>query len=497
MLVVETIAKIRRAYFQDKKPIKQICRELRVSRNTVRRVIDGQAGATRSQRNVLPIVTTVMGSDSAIVAALSAGAEGYILKNDPPGLIEQHLQMIGEGIPPLSPAVARRVMDQFRATGPNTEDTAALTSRESEVLSLIARGLRVADVAQTLDLAPSTVASHIKAIYRKLNISSRAEATYQAARMGLMNGPAGRVHRLADDEAAAFNDLWESSMRNTNTKHGNSMIALQRRSFVFGTASAMGLAAAPFGFGAGPARAAERKITWGTNEAYSRPEMLQPFTAATGIEVETALFSDPAELVTKLAAGGAGVDMMIDGSYHVDITHDAGVLQPLDPGAIPNLDTVIPAFRDAEGLSFDGKTYGAPLLWGTDSMVYRGDMVDGEINDLGALFDSKYAGRIAMPGGLLESLIVGAIYLGIDKPFDMTAADLDAVVELLIAQKPLLRTYWNDIGDLKNLMATGEVVLAWGWAPVMELVKDGIDVRWGFPSQGQLGWYDACYLTTE
>lgn len=286
-------------------------------------------------------------------------------------------------------------------------------------------------------------------------------------------------------------------MRNTNTKHGNSMIALQRRSFVFGTASAMGLAAAPFGFGAGPARAADRKITWGTNEAYSRPEMLQPFTEATGIEVEAALFSDPAELVTKLKSGGAGVHMMIDGSYHVDITHQAGVLQPLDPGAIPNLDAVIPAFRDAEGLAFDGQTYGAPLLWGTDSIVYRGDMVDGEINDLGALFDSRYAGRIAMPGGLMESLIVGAIYLGIEKPFDMSAADLDAVVELLVAQKPLLRTYWNDIGDLKNLMATGEVVLAWGWAPVLELVKDDIDVRWGFPSQGQLGWYDACYLTTE
>lgn len=138
------------------------------------------------QDAVLPIVTTVMGSDSAIVAALSAGAEGYILKSDPPELIERHLQLIGDGVPPLSPAIARRVMAHFRATGPADEAGGALTQREAEVLGFIARGLRVADVALALELAPSTVASHIKAIYRKLNISSRAEATFQAARMGLI-----------------------------------------------------------------------------------------------------------------------------------------------------------------------------------------------------------------------------------------------------------------------------------------------------------------------
>lgn len=142
----------------------------------------------RTQRSVLPIVTTVMGSDSAIVAALSAGAQGYILKSDPANMIERHLHLIGDGIPPLSPAVARRVMDHFRATGPNTEDDGVLTARESEVLGLIARGMRVNDVAKALELAPSTVSSHVKAIYRKLNVSNRAEATYQAARMGLMNG---------------------------------------------------------------------------------------------------------------------------------------------------------------------------------------------------------------------------------------------------------------------------------------------------------------------
>lgn len=141
---------------------------------------------SETQDNVISIVTTAMGSDSAIVAALSAGADGYLLKSDPPDLIASHLRHLPDGTLPLSPAIARRVMDHFRATGPAVEDSATLTPREAEVLSLVGRGLRVADVAQALDLAPSTVSSHVKAIYRKLNISSRAEAAYQAARMGLL-----------------------------------------------------------------------------------------------------------------------------------------------------------------------------------------------------------------------------------------------------------------------------------------------------------------------
>jgi DNA-binding NarL/FixJ family response regulator len=141
---------------------------------------------TETQQNVTAIVTTAMGSDSAIVAALSAGADGYLLKSDPPDLITSHLRNIQHGTLPLSPAIARRVMDHFRATGPNVDDTANLTPREAEVLSLVGRGLRVADVATALELAPSTISSHVKAIYRKLNISSRAEAAYQAARLGLL-----------------------------------------------------------------------------------------------------------------------------------------------------------------------------------------------------------------------------------------------------------------------------------------------------------------------
>ena len=247
----------------------------------------------------------------------------------------------------------------------------------------------------------------------------------------------------------------------------------------------------------GATAAGASEIVWGTNEAYARPNMLAPFTDASGIKVKTELFSDPAEVVTKLKAGGAGVHMLVDGSYHVNLSYADGVLQPIDVANVPNAAHVIEEFKDVEGLSFDGKVYGVPIVWGTNSMIYRAQDVGGQLNDIGALFDQQFAGRISMPNGLFESLIVAAMYLGIKKPFSMTADELNSVVDLLIKQKPLVRTYWNDIGDLKNLMATGEVIVGWGWQPVMELRKQDIDVRWAHPKQGELGWYDANYLTKE
>ncbi|KEJ89336.1 LuxR family transcriptional regulator [Sulfitobacter donghicola DSW-25 = KCTC 12864 = JCM 14565] len=140
----------------------------------------------QTQDRVISIVTTALGSDAAIVAALSAGADGYVLKSDPRDMIASHIRLIPQGQLPLSPAIARRVLGHFRATGPSVDSEPELTPREGEVLSLVGRGMRVSDVAAELGLAPSTISSHVKAIYRKLNISNRAEAAYQAARMGFL-----------------------------------------------------------------------------------------------------------------------------------------------------------------------------------------------------------------------------------------------------------------------------------------------------------------------
>lgn len=134
------------------------------------------------------VIATVMGDDANIVTALSAGAQGYLLKDQPRELMTRQLAQIADGVPALSPPVARRIMEHFKLTGPCEEADGKLTPRELEVLGLIARGLRIADAACALGVAEGTVASHIKAIYRKLDISSRAEAALHATRLGLLRG---------------------------------------------------------------------------------------------------------------------------------------------------------------------------------------------------------------------------------------------------------------------------------------------------------------------
>ena len=138
------------------------------------------------------IVTTSMADDSSIVGALSAGASGYLLKEQMREGIIRQLQQVKEGLPALSPSIARRIMEHFRRTGPAVEETGRLTLREQEVLTLIGRGMRNAEVAAELKLSENTVSGYIKAIYRKLGISSRAEASWHAAQLGLSTREPGK-----------------------------------------------------------------------------------------------------------------------------------------------------------------------------------------------------------------------------------------------------------------------------------------------------------------
>jgi DNA-binding NarL/FixJ family response regulator len=137
------------------------------------------------------IVATIFDDDEHLFPALAAGAQGYLLKDLPPEAWLRHLRALDDGVPALSPSIARRVLEYFRrlplaAAEQAERELARLTPRETEVLGYIGKGLRVSEVAEVLGLRESTVGGYVKDIYRKLNICSRAEAAVEAVRRGLV-----------------------------------------------------------------------------------------------------------------------------------------------------------------------------------------------------------------------------------------------------------------------------------------------------------------------
>jgi len=133
----------------------------------------------------LCVVATVFDDDAHLFPALHAGAQGYVLKDQAPETLAAMLAGIACGQPPLSPSIARRLLRHFQPFAPAPAE-AALTARETEVLRLIAKGLSVAEAADLLALSRHTVAGYLKDIYRKLSVGSRAEATLEAMRRGLV-----------------------------------------------------------------------------------------------------------------------------------------------------------------------------------------------------------------------------------------------------------------------------------------------------------------------
>ena len=153
------------------------------------------------------IVTTLYSDDDHLFPALQCGADGYLLKEDRFEVLVEELQKIVRGQPPLSPAIARRLLTHFRPSGDTSPaplgsafqssrpvpmgrgaplDHERLTPRENEVLTYLSKGFTIKEIANLMGIKWFTVNDHIKSIYKKLNVSSRAEAAVLASKQGLV-----------------------------------------------------------------------------------------------------------------------------------------------------------------------------------------------------------------------------------------------------------------------------------------------------------------------
>lgn len=129
----------------------------------------------------LPIIAlTVYDDDERIFDALCAGASGYLLKNTPPARLLESLKEVATGGAPMSPEVARRVIDLFRMFRPPDRSPSGLTLQEIQLLKLIVEGHSYKTAAAKMDISTSTVSFHLQNIYSKLQVHSKSEAVAKA-----------------------------------------------------------------------------------------------------------------------------------------------------------------------------------------------------------------------------------------------------------------------------------------------------------------------------
>jgi len=160
--------------------------------------LDGIA-ATRALARVAPatrvLILTTFEQDDYVFDSLRAGASGFLLKRTRPEELIAGVHTVAAGDALLSPSVTRRVIDRVaQQPTPNLADHAKLnqlTTREREVLELIARGLSNREIASTLVVEESTVRTHVKRVLGKLELRDRIQAVIYAYENGLIQ-PAGR-----------------------------------------------------------------------------------------------------------------------------------------------------------------------------------------------------------------------------------------------------------------------------------------------------------------
>jgi DNA-binding NarL/FixJ family response regulator len=121
------------------------------------------------------IMCTIFRDDDSVFNALKAGATGYLLKNDVPVKIIDAIHEIHAGGSPMTPQIARRVLESFKSPAVN-DDIHLLTKRENEMLCLLVKGLRYKEIADKLFISTATVRTHIYNIYQKLHVQSRTDA---------------------------------------------------------------------------------------------------------------------------------------------------------------------------------------------------------------------------------------------------------------------------------------------------------------------------------
>lgn len=141
--------------------------------------------ALKQREECRVLMLTISKNDADLFGAISAGADGYLLKNAEPDELRRAILQVSIGMSVLSPQVTRKVMQAVN-TNPDRNSDSNLSSREMEVLGCLAQGQTTTQIAESLFISENTVKTHVRHILEKMEASNRAEAVSKAVQMGLI-----------------------------------------------------------------------------------------------------------------------------------------------------------------------------------------------------------------------------------------------------------------------------------------------------------------------
>ncbi len=144
----------------------------------------------KKEKQVNVVILTVQEDDDTVYEAFRAGALGYLLKTSTPQDVIESIRLAARGEAKITPKIATKVLEDFRRVkeDDDTDDSElyVLSERESEILDLVAQGLRNKEIASQLSIAEKTVKNHVSNILKALQVNSRTEAAMKAVKARLV-----------------------------------------------------------------------------------------------------------------------------------------------------------------------------------------------------------------------------------------------------------------------------------------------------------------------
>jgi putative spermidine/putrescine transport system substrate-binding protein len=243
-------------------------------------------------------------------------------------------------------------------------------------------------------------------------------------------------------------------------------------------------------------------IAW---EGYAQPEWVKPFEQQTGCVVHSKYAGSSDEMVTLMRQGGGGQYDMVSASGDASLRLiRGGNVQQMNVALVPEWKNFIPQLQSPPHNTVDGKHYGISLQWGPNILLYNTKSVSPAPTSWSAIYSPKYRGQITVPANPIQ-IADAALYLsktqtslGITDPYELTEAQLNAAVNLLKQQRPLIKKYWALASDEIELFKNGDAVIGAAW-PYQQstLLADKAPVKSLIPVEGATGWADTWMLAAH